>query len=108
MSDGKPDSTFPDIAFVKISVITVAFNSARTIGHTVESFLRQTHPDRELIVIDGASRDATLDIVRSFAAENVTIVSEADNGIYDAMNKGLAAFTGDAVGFLNSDDRFKD
>jgi glycosyltransferase involved in cell wall biosynthesis len=93
---------------VKVSVVTVCFNSARTVGHTVESFLRQSHPDKELIIVDGASRDATLDIVRSFAADEVTIISEPDDGIYDAMNKGLAAFAGDAVGFLNSDDRFKD
>jgi glycosyltransferase involved in cell wall biosynthesis len=93
---------------VRISVITVCFNSARTIGHTVESFLRQSHPDKELIIVDGASRDSTLDIVRSLAADEVTIISEPDDGIYDAMNKGLAAFGGDAVGFLNSDDRFKD
>lgn len=91
---------------MKISVVTVSFNSARTIGHTIESFLGQTHADKELILIDGASRDATLDIVRSFALPNVTIVSEPDKGIYDAMNKGLTLFSGDAVGFLNSDDRF--
>jgi glycosyltransferase involved in cell wall biosynthesis len=93
---------------VRISVVTVSFNSARTIGHTVESFLRQSHPDKELVIVDGASRDATLAIVRSLAGDGVTVVSEPDDGIYDAMNKGLALFGGDAVGFLNSDDRFKD
>jgi glycosyltransferase involved in cell wall biosynthesis len=93
---------------MKISVVTVCFNSARTIGHTVESFLRQTHPDKELVIVDGASPDATLAIVRSFAADEVRIISEPDDGIYDAMNKGLDAFAGDAVGFLNSDDRFTD
>ncbi len=93
---------------MKISVVTVCCNSARTIGHTVESFLAQSHPYKELIIVDGASRDGTLDIVRSFASDDMKIISEPDKGIYDAMNKGLAAFTGDAIGFLNSDDRFKD
>jgi glycosyltransferase involved in cell wall biosynthesis len=91
---------------MKISVITVARNSAKTIGRALESFAQQSHPDRELIVIDGASTDGTAALVRSFAGENVRVVSEPDRGIYDAMNKGLRAFRGEAVGFLNSDDRF--
>ncbi len=93
---------------MRISVVTVTMNSARTIGRTIESFLRQSHVDRELVVIDGASRDQTVDIVRSYAGDNVVLVSEPDDGIYDAMNKGLATFAGEAVGFLNSDDRFTD
>jgi glycosyltransferase involved in cell wall biosynthesis len=91
-----------------ISVVTVCFNSARTIGHTLESFFAQAHAAKELVVVDGGSTDATLEIVRSFPSANVVLISEPDRGIYDAMNKGLAAFTGDAVGFLNSDDCFKD
>jgi glycosyltransferase involved in cell wall biosynthesis len=83
-------------------------NSARTVGRTLESFARQTHRERELVVIDGASRDGTVAIVESFKGENVVLVSEPDEGIYDAMNKGLKTFRGDAVGFLNSDDRFAD
>jgi glycosyltransferase involved in cell wall biosynthesis len=93
---------------VKISVVTVSFNSARTIGYTLESFFRQSHPEKELVVVDGASSDETLTIVRSFQLEGMVVISERDAGIYDAMNKGLAAFSGEAVGFLNSDDRFKD
>jgi glycosyltransferase involved in cell wall biosynthesis len=93
---------------MKISVVTVCFNSAATIGHTLESFFAQEHRAKELIVVDGGSCDATLEIVRSFPSEAVIVISEPDRGIYDAMNKGLAAFAGDAVGFLNSDDRFKD
>lgn len=93
---------------MKISVVTVCFNSAATIGHTLESFFDQDHAAKELVVVDGGSRDATLDIVRSFPSDGVVVISEADRGIYDAMNKGLAAFGGGAVGFLNSDDRFKD
>jgi glycosyltransferase involved in cell wall biosynthesis len=93
---------------MKISVITVCFNSAATVAGTLESFFAQDHADKELVIVDGGSRDATLDIVRRFPSQDVRVISEPDHGIYDAMNKGLAAFTGDAVGFLNSDDRFKD
>ena len=93
---------------MKISVVTVCFNSARTIGRTLESFFGQDHAAKELVVVDGGSKDETLAIVRSFPADGVVVISEPDRGIYDAMNKGLAAFSGDAVGFLNSDDRFKD
>ncbi len=91
---------------MKISVVTVALNSERTIGRTIESFLAQTYPDKELLVVDGVSRDATVKVVESFGAPQIRVVSEKDKGIYDAMNKGLRLFEGDAVGFLNSDDRF--
>jgi glycosyltransferase involved in cell wall biosynthesis len=93
---------------VKISVVTVCYNSAETIGYTLESFFRQDHPEKEILIIDGASTDETLNIIRSFPQENLILVSEPDRGIYDAMNKGLKQFTGDAIGFLNSDDRFHD
>lgn len=93
---------------MKISVITVCFNAEQTIAYTVESFLKQAHADKELIVVDGGSRDATVDIVRRFAGEGIVIVSEPDDGIYDAANKGLQLYTGEAVGMLNADDRFAD
>lgn len=93
---------------MKISVVTVCRNSAQTITHTLESFLDQNHPDKELVVVDGASTDRTLAIVQSYSNDTFKILSEPDRGLYDAMNKGLAFFAGDAVGFLNSDDRFKD
>jgi glycosyltransferase involved in cell wall biosynthesis len=93
---------------VRISVVTVCWNAAATIADTLESFFRQTHPDKELIVIDGASRDETLSIVRGFACPELRVISEPDRGLYDAMNKGLQIFGGDAVGFLNADDRFHD
>jgi glycosyltransferase len=93
---------------MKISVITVSRNSERTIGWALESFLRQAHPNKELIVVDGASTDGTVSVVRSFQSDSVRMISEPDRGLYDAMNKGLEAFTGEAVGFLNSDDRFTD
>jgi glycosyltransferase len=93
---------------MKISVVTASYNSAATIGFTVQSFLEQTHPEKEMLVIDNASSDATLKIVESFGSDAIRVFSERDNGVYDAMNKGFRLFQGDAVGFLNSDDRFHD
>jgi glycosyltransferase len=91
-----------------ISVITVCWNAEKTIRHTVESFLSQTHPDKEMVLVDGASKDATLDIVRSFKSPLIKITSEKDKGIYDAMNKGLKWAKGDAIGLLNADDTYYD
>lgn len=91
-----------------ISVVTVAYNAAATIRHTVESFLAQDHAEAELLVIDGASPDGTAEIARSYRDPRIRVVSEPDRGIYDAMNKGLGLYRGDAVGFLNADDRFHD
>jgi glycosyltransferase len=93
---------------MKISVVTVSYNSEATIAFTIESFLNQKHPDKELLVIDGASRDGTLKAVESFGSEDVRVLSETDDGMFDAMNKGLHLYRGDAVGFLNSDDAFHD
>jgi glycosyltransferase len=93
---------------MKISVVTVCFNSEATIADTMRSFLEQRHTDKEMLVVDGCSTDRTLEIVNSFRAGTIRIISEPDRGIYDAMNKGLAAYSGDAVGFLNSDDTFHD
>jgi glycosyltransferase involved in cell wall biosynthesis len=93
---------------MKISVVTASFNSEATIGFTIESFLGQSHPEKEMLVIDGASGDGTLKIVESFASDAIRVFSEPDNGVYDAMNKGFHLFEGDAVGFLNSDDTFHD
>ncbi len=89
---------------MKISVITVAFNSAATIGATLASIAAQTHSDLEHIVIDGGSTDGTQDLVRRLGRAGCVLVSEHDGGIYDAMNKGLRLATGDWVGFLNADD----
>lgn len=92
---------------MRISVITATYNSGRTIGDTLESVLRQTYSDVELIVVDGASRDDTMDIVRRYEPRfggRLRWTSEPDRGIYDAMNKGIARATGDVVGILNSDD----
>jgi glycosyltransferase len=93
---------------MKISVITVCRNSEPTIAHTIRSFLAQTHEDKEMVVVDGCSTDRTLDVIRSFDAPSIRIFSEPDKGIYDAMNKGLRLYSGDACGFLNSDDVFHD
>lgn len=91
---------------MKISIITVAYNAARTIGAALKSVADQRHPDIEHIVIEGASKDATLDVIRQNADRVTTIVSEPDKGIYDAMNKGLARASGDVIAFLNADDRY--
>lgn len=93
---------------MRISTVTVSFNAGRTIGHTLESFFAQSWRDKELLVIDGGSNDDTLEIVRSFESEGLRLISERDRGLYDAMNKGLRLFGGDAVGFLNADDRYAD
>jgi len=93
---------------MKISVVTASYNSAATIGFTIESFLAQSHPEKEMLVVDGASGDETLRIVESFGSDAIRVFSEKDGGVYDAMNKGFHLFQGDAVGFLNSDDTFHD
>lgn len=93
---------------MRISVITVCFNSEATIRDTLASVAAQDWDDIEHIVVDGASTDSTLEIVRAHAASHpwVKLLSEPDKGIFDAMNKGLRLASGDAVGFLNSDDFF--
>lgn len=88
------------------SVITVTYNAAETIEDTIQSVISQTYRHVEYIIIDGASKDGTMDIVGRYASRITKIVSEPDRGIYDAMNKGLALATGDYVCFLNSGDAF--
>lgn len=89
---------------MKISIITVSYNSGRTIGDTLTSVAMQSHRDIEHIIIDGASTDDTLAIARAQGAHVAKMLSEPDSGIYDAMNKGLALASGEFVGFLNADD----
>jgi glycosyltransferase involved in cell wall biosynthesis len=91
---------------VKISVITVCYNSAITIARTLESVASQDWPLVEHIVIDGASMDGSVAIIERFRAKLTHVVSEPDNGIYDAMNKGLDRASGDIVCFLNADDTY--
>src|SRR5438445_513802 len=88
---------------MKISIITVSYNSATTIRDTLSCIAAQDYPEIEHIIIDGQSSDDTLDIVNEFPHVS-KIVSEKDNGLYDAMNKGVKAATGDIIGILNSDD----
>jgi glycosyltransferase involved in cell wall biosynthesis len=87
----------------KLSVITVVYNSVREIGQTMLSVLNQTYPNIEYIVVDGLSTDGTLEIIKKYK-DRIKLISEKDKGIYDAMNKGLAASTGDYVLFMNSGD----
>lgn len=89
---------------MKISIITVCFNSAVTIAETFESIQRQDYHNIEYIVIDGASTDGTLSIIMQNQNLITKWISEPDKGIYDAMNKGIAMATGDIIGILNSDD----
>ena len=89
---------------MKVSIITIAYNSAGTIEDTIKSIVAQDYSNIEYIIIDGGSTDKTLSIVDKFKDSITTIISEPDKGIYDAMNKGIQNATGDIVGILNSDD----
>ncbi len=93
---------------MRVSIITVVYNGAENIEDSVRSVIGQTHKDIEYLVIDGGSTDGTLDILRRYEDGITKIVSEPDNGIYDAMNKGLGMASGDIVGILNSDDLYAD
>lgn len=88
---------------MKVSIITATYNSASTVRDTLESVAFQSYSDIEHIIVDGASKDNTLEIVQEYSGVS-KIISEKDQGIYDAMNKGIRTATGDIVGILNSDD----
>jgi glycosyltransferase involved in cell wall biosynthesis len=92
---------------LKISIITVCYNSANTIGDTINSVASQTYSNKEHIIVDGSSKDATMEMVRSSPSVS-RFLSEPDKGIYDAMNKGIKLATGEVVGILNSDDFYVD
>lgn len=92
---------------MKISIITATYNSAETVKDTIESVLSQSYQDYEHLIIDGGSKDNTIDIVKSYEPRyggRLRWISEKDRGIYDAMNKGIAMASGDVIGILNSDD----
>jgi glycosyltransferase involved in cell wall biosynthesis len=91
---------------MRISVVTVCFNARATIGQTIASVASQDWSDFEHLVIDGASTDGTAQLVRQMAHPRLRLISEPDQGLYDAMNKGLREATGTYVGFLNADDFF--
>jgi glycosyltransferase involved in cell wall biosynthesis len=92
---------------MKISIVTATYNSAATIRDTLTSIQAQDHPDIEHIIVDGGSTDGTLDIVDDFP-HVAKLISGKDEGIYDAMNKGISVATGQVVGILNSDDIYTD
>ena len=92
---------------MKVSIITVCLNSAKTIADTIRSVQTQTYPNLEHIIIDGNSQDSTFDVIM-FNGHKGPLICEKDFGIYDAMNKGVSVATGDIVGILNSDDFYTD
>ena len=93
---------------MKISIITACYNSEKTIKRTIESVLNQDYTNLEYIVIDGCSKDGTLDVINQYREKIDILISETDKGIYDAINKGILLSTGDVIGILNSDDVFYD
>lgn len=91
-----------------ISVITAVFNRVSTIHHSIESVASQCSAQVEHVVVDGCSTDGTSDVISSYASDVATMVREPDNGIYDALNKGIRISKGDVIGFLHADDMFHD
>ena len=89
---------------MKVSIITVCLNSVATIEQSFQSVFSQDYPDIELVVVDGASTDGTLDVIHKYSSKIGAFISEPDKGIYDAMNKGIKLATGDVIGIMNSDD----
>lgn len=98
---------------ILVSIVTVAYNSGRTIGDTIESVLNQTYPNIEYRIIDGQSSDRTIEVAESYRERfeekgiPYEILSEPDNGIYDAMNKGIRLSNGTIIGLINSDDWYE-
>lgn len=93
---------------MKISIVTVSYNSANTIADTLHSVAIQTYHDIEHLVVDGGSTDDTVQVVETHNHGKLLLTSEPDQGIYDAMNKGFLRSTGEVIGFLNSDDFYAD
>ncbi|MCM1103021.1 MAG: glycosyltransferase [Clostridium sp.] len=94
-----------------VTIITVCYHSEKTIKKTMESVLRQTYPNIEYVVIDGNSQDRTVDMIREYQEcfkGRMKFVSESDQGIYDAMNKGIRLAAGELIGILNSDDDYEE
>lgn len=93
---------------MKISIITITYNSQHTVEDTIKSVIAQDYPDVEYIIIDGKSKDDTLKITNKYKDKIAKIVTEKDKGLYDALNKGIQLATGDVVGLLHSDDIYSD
>ena len=91
---------------MKITIVTAVMNRADTIEHAVRSVQRQSHRDLEHVIQDGGSRDGTVEIIKRLSDSRTRLASEPDEGIYDAINRGIARSTGDVVGLLHSDDFF--
>ena len=89
---------------MKVTIITATFNSSKTIQDTILSLESQTYNNIEYIIVDGNSKDNTLKIINEYSTRVSTVICEPDKGIYDALNKGISAATGDVIGFLHSDD----
>jgi glycosyltransferase involved in cell wall biosynthesis len=89
---------------MKISIITISYNSIKTISNTIKSVINQKYENIEYLAVDGGSTDGTVQVLNEYSKSIFKIVSERDSGIYDAMNKGINLATGEIVGFLNSDD----
>lgn len=93
---------------MKISIITVVYNNEKTIKDAIQSVLGQTYKNIEYVIIDGKSKDNTVNLINEYKENLGYFISERDNGLYDAMNKGIKACTGDVIGILNSDDLYQD
>ncbi len=96
-----------------VSIVTVCYNSEKSISKAIESVLNQTYPEIEYIIVDGLSKDNTVEIAKSYEGKfrekgySLRVISEKDKGIYDAMNKGIRAANGEIVGMINSDDWYE-
>lgn len=93
---------------MKVSIVTICFNNSKDIRPTLESVINQTYDNIEYIIVDGASKDNTLEIVNEYKSKISKIISEPDKGLYDAINKGIKSATGDIVGLIHAGDRLYD
>lgn len=102
------NATITPVSPGRVTVITTCLNRVKTIGRSIESVLSQDYPDIEYIVVDGASTDGSVEVIRSYGRRITKVISEPDGGMYEAVNKGIRLATGDVVGLLHSDDVFYD
>jgi len=93
---------------MKISIITICYNNEKDIRPTLESVINQTYHNIEYIIVDGVSKDKTLEIINEYKYKITKIISESDNGLYDAINKGIKSATGDVVGLIHAGDKLHD